>query len=208
MAQLLQVLVIAVRHGVAQADEALYGALPHMVVGVGPGGGRGKHRPVLGCAAVDDLSDGLVDEVEQLDPTQRVGQGSLELYDGDIPSDGRSGQAVESFDAAYKVSEQLIRALAIDHCRIVLGGETPGGVAELAVLQPEQWIAARPSTLDGPDERLVPVCGPPAHDQPVLVQHPVQQLLKLVGIGIQLVDRVALLQVGVVPVQLEGQRHS
>lgn len=117
----------------------------------------------------------------------------------------RGGAAIRSRASTrcWRSVKRFLRGHAPDDGGVVLGGQALRGFAECAEGRPEHRIPAGTHALQGADERGVPVCGPSADDQPVLVQDPLGQLLLFRLVGLQLVHRVDLVQDGVVAVELD-----
>jgi hypothetical protein len=143
-----------------------------------------------------------VEEVTEQDVLGVVGQVALELRDGHRAGERRVGEAVECLEAADEVGEELVGGDAGDDLSPVLGDEAVRRVAEVAVGSPEQGVASDLRRLEGLNQGVVPVAGPTADDEAVLVEDASQQTAHLLGVAAELLDGVELVERGVVAVQL------
>ncbi|MEV7383563.1 hypothetical protein [Streptomyces lydicus] len=138
-----------------------------------------------------------------LDAAYWVGKEALELGDGGVPRDRGDRHAVQRLDPLLQVGEDFVRRHTVDDSGRVLGDQVSRRLAHPAVLGPEHRVSPGPGALHSADESFVPLSRPATHDQSVLVQHPVQQSLLRRGVLLQLVHGIALLEVGVVAVELD-----
>jgi hypothetical protein len=141
----------------------------------------------------------------QFDAAHRVGQGPFQAGHGQLTGRGGLRQVFQGLDTGQQTGEELLGAQPPDHHRAVPGDEFGGPALRAEGRAPEHGITTRGAAFETGDQRVVPLGGPAADDQPVLVQHLIHQPGPGGRVLLQLALGVAGLQVGQVAVQFDDR---